>query len=67
MGRKTGNPRGRPPKPEEEKAVKRLISFPPELWSRLEAAVPVGERSAFIQRAIARELEKAPSEDRASS
>jgi hypothetical protein len=38
--------------------VLRSFKFPPELWERLEARVPDRRRSAFVRRAIERELER---------
>ena len=33
-----------------------MIAFPPGLWEHFAAQVPEGERSAFIQRLVAREV-----------
>jgi hypothetical protein len=35
------------------------VRFPPDLWARIKQRVPARERSAFIRRAIERELEQA--------
>ena len=57
MGKRTGKPMGRPPKPPGQKYVNRLVTFPPDLWARFEAAVPEGDRSAVIQELVRRELD----------
>lgn len=56
VGKRTGNPVGRPPKPSGEHMERRLITFPPELWARLAARVPPYGRSRFVQEAVAEKL-----------
>jgi hypothetical protein len=51
-------PRGRPPKPEKEVYIKTALRFPPALWAELCEQVPEGERSAFLHRALERELKR---------
>jgi hypothetical protein len=46
----------RPRKPLEDKYLFKTIRFPPTLWAELEELVPPGERSAYIQQALARAL-----------
>ena len=49
---------GRPPKPEDEKYIKRMLTFPPALWRRVEEQVPKGEQAAFVRRAVEAALDK---------
>ena len=42
--------------------VLRSFKFPPELWAAIEARVPPRHRSAFIRRAIERELARSGDE-----
>jgi len=48
--------RGRPPKPEAEKAQRQGVRFEADLWAELIAIAPKGERSAIINEALRREL-----------
>ena len=49
-------PKGRPCKSQEEVFLFKNVRFPPSLWARLEALVPVRQRSAVIREGLAREL-----------
>lgn len=50
LGRPPGS--GKPIKPPEELFESISIAFPPDLLARFRAAVPAGERAAFIRRAV---------------
>jgi hypothetical protein len=52
-------PRGTVKAP-EDKFLSKNIRFPPALWAEIERRVPARERSAFIRRAIERELNSHP-------
>ena len=47
-------------KPPQEKFLAKNIRFPPTLWAEVERRVPARERSAFIRRAVERELDSLP-------
>jgi hypothetical protein len=46
--------RGRPPKAEQERFVKKSFRFPPDLWADVEQFIPAGERSSIIQDCLRR-------------
>lgn len=51
MQRRRGRPVGTG-KDKAEKYVRRLVTFPPEVWEQLVQTVPTGYRSAFISEAL---------------
>ena len=50
---------GRPPKPAEERCVRKSFSCPPALWEQVETWIPDRERSAVIQAAFTRAIARA--------
>ena len=53
---RTGRPRGRTPKPDGEKYIKKMLTFPPKLWARVESEISEGERATFVQQAVEEKL-----------
>jgi hypothetical protein len=49
-------PRGRPPVPDEEKAVQRGVRFEAALWNKLTEMVPPRRRSEVVNDGLRREL-----------
>jgi hypothetical protein len=46
---------GRPPKPEGEKYIQKMLRFPPHLWAELEALIPEGQRAGVVHEGLKRE------------
>jgi hypothetical protein len=56
MGKRTGNPRGRPPLDPSKKSVVRTYTLSPELAADVDEYIPEGTRSALIQRCLREEV-----------
>ncbi len=54
---------GRPPKPAEERCVRKSFSCPPALWEQVETWIPDRERRAVIQAAFTRAIARAKRQD----
>src|SRR5437016_3441966 len=49
-------PRGRPALPSEDQRKTHALRISPQVWAEVEALVPKGKRSVFIDEALKREL-----------
>lgn len=49
---------GRKPAPSDEKCIKRLISFDPEVWRWMEESLEKGDRSRFLNDLVREKMEE---------